>query len=129
MIFVVLAVATGTVHAQSNDPSASDSPSPTWVASIKETSTWCGTVIKANDRFGEPTQDDATPQPDVRESSSTGSSVLMAEDMRCRQCHGKCEADTLRCRSQCLNDTACLAHCEERSTKCAGMCKQLFQCQ
>jgi hypothetical protein len=54
--------------------------------------------------------------------------MLAAEDMRCRQCRGKCSADSLRCRSQCLEDSACLSRCEERTSKCEGMCKQVFQC-
>jgi hypothetical protein len=53
----------------------------------------------------------------------------VAEDMRCRQCHGKCSADSLRCRSQCASDSPCLVHCEERTRNCESMCKQIFQCQ
>ena len=55
--------------------------------------------------------------------------VMVAEDMRCRQCHGKCSADSLRCRSQCVSDSPCLVHCEERTRNCESMCKQIFQCQ
>jgi hypothetical protein len=54
---------------------------------------------------------------------------MVAEDMRCRQCHGKCSADSLRCRSQCASDSTCLVHCEERTRNCESMCKQIFQCQ
>jgi hypothetical protein len=55
--------------------------------------------------------------------------ILVAEDMRCQQCRGKCTAENLRCRSQCSGDSACLAQCEERSSKCETMCKQIFQCE
>jgi hypothetical protein len=55
--------------------------------------------------------------------------VMVAQDMRCRQCRGKCKAEDLRCRSQCLGEGPCLAHCEERSSKCETMCKQIFQCE
>ena len=60
---------------------------------------------------------------------SVNDGVMVAEDMRCRQCRGKCAADSLRCRSQCAGNSACLAHCEERTEKCEALCKQLFQCE
>lgn len=129
LCFIVLVVNAGSGQAQSNDPVRPDSPSPSRVASLTKTAPWCDTAAKFDARFAQLTQDTAAAETDVGGPSSTGSGVLVVEDMHCRQCHGKCEADNLRCRSQCLNDTTCLDHCEARSTKCTGMCKELFQCQ
>jgi hypothetical protein len=55
--------------------------------------------------------------------------VLVAEDIRCRQCRGKCAADNLRCRSQCLGNDACLTQCDEQKSTCEASCKQLFSCE
>ncbi len=66
---------------------------------------------------------------DSRDQQQTAFEVVVAEDMRCRQCRGKCKAEELRCRSQCVGEGACLAHCEERLNQCEAMCKQLFQCE
>ena len=119
----------GTITAQTNEILPSESlVTSDLIASSNETSTWCGT-------FAKPWYRDAQPEVKYGKLRSDGTEkpaingMMVAEDMRCRQCHGKCEADTLRCRSQCLSDSACLVHCEERSNKCTTMCKQLFQCQ
>lgn len=55
--------------------------------------------------------------------------VMVAEDMRCRQCRGKCAADNLRCRSQCLGNDACLTQCDEQKSVCEATCKQIFSCE
>lgn len=55
--------------------------------------------------------------------------VMVAEDMRCRQCRGTCAADNLRCRSRCLGDDACLTQCDEHKSTCEASCKQLFSCE
>lgn len=68
-------------------------------------------------------------QENVNEQRPSTNGLMVAEDMRCRGCRGKCKADNLRCRSQCVGDDTCLAQCEERSSKCETLCKQLFQCQ
>lgn len=66
---------------------------------------------------------------ETKDQQPSTTEVLVAEDMRCRQCRGKCTAEDLRCRSQCSGEDSCLAHCNERSSKCEAMCKQIFQCQ
>ena len=119
----------GTIWAQTNDTSPSENfVASDMIASRSQTSAWCGTFAKPWDHDSQPevkygkVRIDVTEKPDIN-------GMMVAEDMRCRQCHGKCEADSLRCRSQCLSDSACLVHCEERSSKCTAMCKELFQCQ
>jgi hypothetical protein len=103
--FVVL-LNTGMVWAQANEGNTS-------------TSQECSTVMRAENRLAE----NVNAQPLVTDG------VMVAEDMRCRQCRGKCTADNLRCRSQCLGDSACLAQCEERKSTCETTCKQLFSCE
>ena len=68
-------------------------------------------------------------QQDSDEPRGEVDGLMVAEDMRCRQCHGKCSADSLRCRSQCAGDGPCLVHCEERTRNCEALCKQIFQCE
>jgi hypothetical protein len=87
------------------------------IAIVHERSTVCGTAARRE--F----------QQDSDEQRGQVDGVMVAEDMRCRQCHGKCSADSLRCRSQCVSDSPCLVHCEERTRNCESMCKQIFQCQ
>lgn len=127
---LLVTVQAGAVWAQSNEKSPPDSLlRGGTIATIEETLTRCGTLTNVEYRYGEPEKSADKIQHDVTQPLSSGNDVMVAEDMRCRQCHGKCSADNLRCRSQCLNDSACMTHCEERSTKCTEMCKQIFQCQ
>ena len=129
LIPLVVLLNAGKVWAQSNDASPFDSPLPSeMITSIKETSNWCGTFTKPDYRYGKSEADGGETQNDVTEQRPSPNRMMVTEDMRCRQCHGKCTADSLRCRSQCLSDSACLVHCEERSSKCNEMCKQIFQC-
>ena len=108
LIAIIVMMHTERAWTQSIDSSPSDDPVRIErAAALKETHTSCNSFA---------------------EQPPSPNGVMVAEDMHCRQCHGKCTADTLRCRSQCLNDTACLAHCEERSSQCTEMCKQVFQC-
>jgi hypothetical protein len=108
IVLIAFIVMTHMERAWAIDTSPSDDPVRSEMAAVsKETPTRCNTFTE-------------------QQPSTNG--LMVAEDMHCRQCHGKCTADTLRCRSQCLNDTACLAHCEERSNRCTAMCKQVFQC-
>ena len=118
------------VWSQVNTPSPSDSAPPGGIiAVIKKTSAWCGASTNVESRYGAPEKETGRMQQDITGPQASDASVVVAEDMHCRQCHGKCAADNLRCRSQCLEDSTCLAHCEERSSKCTTMCKQVFQCQ
>lgn len=66
---------------------------------------------------------------ETKDQPPSTTKVLVAEDMRCRQCRGKCKAEDLRCRSQCAREDGCLAHCNEQLSKCETMCKQIFQCE
>jgi len=68
-------------------------------------------------------------QENVNEQRPSTNGLMVAEDMRCRGCRGKCKAENLKCRSQCAGEDACLAHCEEQLSKCETMCQQLFQCE
>lgn len=68
-------------------------------------------------------------QDGVTEPRLSADGVMVAEDMRCRQCRGKCAADNLRCRSQCAGDSTCLDHCQGRTDQCEALCKQIFQCE
>ena len=86
-------------------------------AAVQEGFTGCGTSIQSG--FQLRSSEQRRPVNDL----------IVAEDMRCRQCHGKCSADSLRCRSQCASDGSCLVHCEERTRNCESLCKQVFQCQ
>ena len=106
LVVLVVMMNAGMVWAQANERKLS-------------TSQECGTVMRAEDRFAE----------DVNEQRLVTDGVMVAEDIRCRQCRGKCTADNLRCRSQCLGDSACLPQCEERKSTCETTCKQLFSCE
>lgn len=114
---LVVIVNAGMVWAQSNATLTSDGPLPEGIiAFFKETSTGCSTFARHEYRYSE----------NINEQRPSINGVMVAEDMRCRQCRGKCAAEGLRCRSQCAGDSACLVHCEERSSNCEVMCKQIF---
>ncbi len=66
---------------------------------------------------------------ETRDQQQSPSEVMVAKNMSCRQCQGKCKAEALRCRSQCAGESACLAYCDEQSNKCEAMCNQIFQCE
>jgi hypothetical protein len=105
---------------QPNDTATVDGPLPEEkIADIKDMSARCSGFVRSDYRYKE----------DVNEQRPSINGVVVAEDMRCRQCRGKCKAEDLRCRSQCAGEGACLAHCEERSSKCETMCTQIFQCE
>jgi hypothetical protein len=89
------------------------------IADIKEMSSRCSTFARPECRDWN----------DINEHRPSANGVMVAEDMRCRQCRGKCKAEELRCRSQCVGESGCLAQCEERSSQCEAMCKQIFQCE
>lgn len=110
LIALVVLVNVGMVWAQANEEK---------VASINETPAECSTVTSLEYRHTK----------DVNEQRPATDGVMVAEDMRCRQCRGKCTADNLRCRSQCLGDSACLAQCTEMKSTCEVTCKQLFSCE
>ena len=99
----------GMVWAQANEEK---------VASVNDLSAGCSTFMGPDDRYRE----------NVKDQRLSTNGVMVAEDMRCRQCRGKCTADNLRCRSQCLGDSTCLAQCDERKSTCEVTCKQLFSC-
>jgi len=94
-------------------------PHETIMTSVNDPSAGCSTLMGPEDRYRE----------NVNDQRPSTNGVMVAEDMRCRQCRGKCAADNLRCRSQCLGDSACLAQCDERSSECEALCKQLFKCE
>lgn len=112
----------GSVRGQANHASPSERlVMSEMIVSSNETSSWCGT-------FATPWYGDEHPEVtygkvwnDIAEKPAIDG-IMVAEDMRCRQCHGKCEADSLRCRSQCLSERACLVHCGERASapRCAS---------
>lgn len=88
------------------------------IAAINDMSVGCSRFVGSEYRYKD----------DANEQRLSINGVVVAEDMRCRQCRGKCKAEDLRCRSQCAGVGGCLAHCEERASKCETMCKQIFQC-
>jgi hypothetical protein len=117
VIALVAALSTQMVFARPNDTPTGNLALPDeTIAIVHERSTVCGTAARRE--F----------QQDSDEQRGQVDGVMVAEDMRCRQCHGKCSADSLRCRSQCVSDSPCLVHCEERTRNCESMCKQIFQC-
>lgn len=97
------ATADGTLHAE-------------MLADIKVIAAGCGRFVESEYRCKE----------DVDQQRPSTYGVMVAEYMSCQQCRGKCKAEDLRCRSQCLGESTCLAHCEERSSNCETMCKQIF---
>lgn len=108
------------VLSQSNDAATADAPLPVgMIAALKEIAVGRNRFVRSEYRHKEDV--------DVQRLSTNG--VMVAEDMRCLQCRGKCKAEDLRCRSQCAGEGVCLAHCEERLSKCEVMCKQIFQCE
>ena len=120
LIALVVMMNAGMVWAQSNDTATADGPlREAMIAYIKDTSAGCSTFMRPEYRYSE----------DVNEQRPSINGVMVAEDMRCRQCRGKCAAERLRCRSQCASDSACSVHCDERSSECEATCKQIFQCE
>jgi hypothetical protein len=120
LLALVVIVNAGMVWAQSNATQTADGPVPEgMIAFITDTSAGSSTFARQKYPYSE----------NVNEPQLSSNGVMVAEDMRCRQCRGKCAADNLRCRSQCIGDSACLVQCEERSSKCEEMCKQIFQCE
>ena len=118
LIALVAVLSTEMVLARLIDTSIDNVPWPDQTSAIvHDRSAACGTTTRPE--F----------QQDGNEPRGQVDGVMVAEDMRCRQCHGKCSADSLRCRSQCASDSPCLVHCEERTRNCESMCKQIFQCQ
>ena len=118
LIALVAMLSTEMALARPNDSPAGSLPLPDETGAIvHEGLTVCGAVTRPE--F----------QQDSDEQRGQVGGVIVAEDMRCRQCHGKCSADSLRCRSQCASDSPCLVHCEERTRNCESMCKQIFQCE
>lgn len=118
LIVLVTVLSTDMVLGRLSDTSTEYVPSPDRMSAIvHDRSAACGTTARPEFQ-----QDGDKPRGQV-------DGVMVAEDMRCRQCQGKCSADSLRCRSQCASDSPCLVHCEERTRNCESMCKQIFQCQ
>jgi hypothetical protein len=119
---IVLVVSMNAVLAwgQSNDAATADASLPVeLIAALPNMSLGCSRFVSSEYRYKEDV--------DVQRLSTNG--VMVVEDGRCLQCRGKCKAEDLRCRSQCAGEGVCLAHCEERSSKCEAMCKQIFQCE
>jgi hypothetical protein len=120
LIAFVVMMNTALVWGQSNGTSIANEPLPeVMIADSKDKSTGCSPFARSEYR-----ELDA-----INKQRPLVNGVLVAEDMRCRQCRGKCSAENLRCRSQCSGDSACVAHCEERSSTCGVMCRQMFQCE
>lgn len=120
LIALVVMMNAAVVLGQSHEVGIADEPiREETVADIKDRSAECSMVARSENWY----------QENVREQRPSTKGVLVAEEMRCRQCRGKCSAENLRCRSRCSGDSACLAHCEERSSKCEVMCRQIFQCE
>jgi hypothetical protein len=111
---------TAPVWGQSKGTSIANEPlREVMIADSKNKSTGCSTVARSEYR------DWAA----INALRPSANGVMVAEDMRCRQCRGKCSTENLRCRSQCSGDGVCLAQCEERLSTCETMCKQIFQCE
>ena len=115
LIALVVLVNAGMVWALTTD----GPPREAMMASVNDPPAGCTTFMGPEDRYRE----------NVNERQPATDRVMVAEDMRCRQCRGKCTADNLRCRSQCLGDSACLAQCDEMKSTCEVTCKQLFSCE
>ena len=212
MIVLLVMVNVGMVWAQANDtPAADGSWHEEMVAFITDTATECRALPRHEyrDEYWNGARGEEEPeaitytvreQEGITEPRPPADGVMVAEDMRCRQCRGKCAADSLArivhddfycnrryaaatrlvapekqptgrarrspprhtvasmprvlaapharlawhlrgfvtnsreqcglsCRSQCLGDSACLAHCQERTENCEALCKQIFQCE
>ena len=120
LIGLVVVMNAAMAWGQSNDAATTDRPlREEMTAYIEYTSEGCSTFMRSEYRYREA----------VNEQRPSTNGVMVAEDMRCRQCRGKCKAEDLRCRSQCAGEGPCLADCKERSSKCETMCKQVFQCE
>ena len=120
LIALVVIVNTGMAWAQSNDRMTADGPlADSLTAFTKETSIGCSTFARYEYELTE----------ELSEQRPSINGVMVADDMRCRQCRGKCTADNLRCRNQCLGDSACLAQCDEMKSTCETTCKQLLSCE
>ena len=91
-------------------------PRDAMMVSANDLSAGCSAFTGPQDRYRE----------NVNDQRQSPNGVMVAEDMRCRQCRGKCTADNLRCRSQCLGDSTCLTQCDEMKSTCETTCKQLF---
>ena len=145
IIVLMVMVNVGMVWAQANDTPAADSSGYEEMAAvIPATAAECRPLprhaYRDEDRtetWGErepaATSDALREQEGIPEprplADGVMDGVMVAEDMRCRQCRGKCAADSLRCRSQCAGDSTCEIHCQERTEKCEALCKQVFQCE
>lgn len=120
LIALVVVMNAAMTWGQSNDAATADAKlHAEMITVINDMAAGCGTSINPEYRHGN----------DVNEPWPSTNGVLVAEGMRCQQCRGKCKAEDLRCRSQCAGESGCLAHCDERSSKCETICKQVFQCQ
>lgn len=120
---IVLVVVMNSVMAwgQSNDATADDTSLPVeMIAALKNMSAGCSMFVSSEHQYY---------KEDVDEQRLSANGVMVAEDMRCLQCRGKCKAEDLKCRSQCAGEGVCLVQCEERSNKCEAICKQIFQCE
>lgn len=120
LIALVVVMNVAMVWGQSNDITTADGPlCEEMIADVKEMSAGRNTFARSEYRFSD----------DLNRQRPLTNGVMVAEDMRCRQCRGKCKAEELRCRSQCASENVCLVRCEERSSNCEAMCKQIFQCE
>lgn len=120
LITLVVTMNAAVVLGQPHDMGIADKPIREEIAvDIKDRLAECSTVARSEYWY----------QANFREQRPSTKGVLVAEDMRCRQCRGKCSTENLRCRSQCSGDSACLTQCEERSNMCEAMCKQIFKCE
>lgn len=88
------------------------------IADIKEMFVGCGAFVRPEYKDGN----------DINEPRPSANGVMAVEDMRCRQCWGKCKAESLRCGSQCVGDPDCFERCQERTVNCEVMCKRIFRC-
>ena len=110
LIALVAVLSTEMVLARLIDISTENVPSPDRTSAIvRDRSAACGTTTRPEFQ-----QDDNQPRGQV-------DGVMVAQDMRCRQCHGKCSADSLRCRSQCASDSPCLVTVK-RERETANLC-------
>lgn len=120
LIALVVVMNAAVVWGQPNDAATSEaSLHAEMTAALKDMPTGRSRLVRSEYRY----------QEDINGQRLSINGVMVAEDMRCRQCRGKCKTEDLRCRSQCMGEGACLTHCEERLSKCETMCKQIFQCE
>lgn len=120
LIAFVIMMNAAMAFGQSHDAATADASfHAEMIPAVKDTSVACSRFVRSGYQS----------EGDISERRPSINGVMVVEDMRCRQCRGKCKAEDLRCRSQCVGESACLAQCEERSSKCETMCKQVFQCE